>query len=165
MRHGDETAEILRAAICDDELVPVIGKGRGVNRSTENPLEVHVLADVALPLQYGRLTPWELEQPDVFQPMLLRGIATDSPADAAALHPALFGNVEQAKKAYQRSVFKGQNPISTPYREMSLKSATYRRPGRGRSWQLAYWLSGTAEDARRQLDCGLGEKVEWRPDE
>ncbi|MFC3616122.1 hypothetical protein ACFORG_20460 [Lutimaribacter marinistellae] len=164
VRHDDETAEILRAAICDDELVQVIGRGRGVNRSGDHPLEVHVLADVALPLDYDRLTTRELEQPDVLQKMLLRGIATDSPGDAAVLHPDLFRNEKQSQKEFERSGFKRQNPMKGSYREMSLKSAAYRRPGRGRSWQSAYWLSGTAEDARGQLESGLGDDVEWRSD-
>ena len=53
-RHEDPQAELLRAAICDDELIQAIGRGRGVNRSAANPLEVHVLADVLLPLVHDR---------------------------------------------------------------------------------------------------------------
>ena len=52
--HADDKAELLRAAICDDELIQAIGRGRGVNRSADDPLEVHVLADVALPLVHDR---------------------------------------------------------------------------------------------------------------
>ncbi|MBY8978288.1 hypothetical protein KHP62_20940 [Rhodobacteraceae bacterium NNCM2] len=36
--HADDRAETLRAAICDDELVQAIGRGRCVNRSASNPL-------------------------------------------------------------------------------------------------------------------------------
>ena len=109
--HADDKAELLRAAICDDEVLQAIGRGRGVNRSADDPLEVHVLADVALPLVHDRIVAWETVQPDLFQRMLLAGIAVDSPGDAAVLHPSLFSNGEQAKKAFQRSGFKGQNPI------------------------------------------------------
>ena len=87
MEHEDEMAELLRAAICDDELIQAIGRGRGVNRTAANPLEVHVLADVALPLVHDRVLAWETEVPDIVQRMLLAGIAVDSPADAAVLHP------------------------------------------------------------------------------
>lgn len=162
LRHEDDNTETLRAAICDDEVIQVVGRGRGVNRTPENPLEVHILADLALPLVFDRLTTWDVERPDVFQQMLMDGVAVDSPADAAALHPGLLGNAEQAKKVFARGVFKGQNPIKHSYREMSLKSAVYRRAGRGRGWQHACWFDGDAEAARRYLEAVLGDLAQWR---
>ena len=85
--HKDTGVELLRAAVCDDELIQAIGRGRGVNRTETNPLEVHVLANVALPLVHDRVLTWETVSPDIVQRMLLAGVAVDSPADAAALHP------------------------------------------------------------------------------
>ena len=55
-----------------------------MNRSAKDPLEVHVLADVALPLVYDLLTTSDVECLDVLQQMLLAGVAVDSPTDAAA---------------------------------------------------------------------------------
>ena len=162
--HADPMAETLRAAICDDELIQAIGRGRGVNRTAADPLEVHVLADVALPLVHDRLLTWATETPDSLQRMLLAGIAVDSPGDAAALHSRLFDNAEQAKKAFQRSLFGGHFPIEIPYREMSLKSAAYRRTGRGRSWQRAWWIDGAADEAKAMLERAIGPLAEWRPD-
>lgn len=140
IEHEDPDAELLRSAVCMDEVIQAIGRGRGVNRSAANPLEVQVLADEALPLVHDRVVAWDVLVPDIFQRMLLAGCAVDSPADAAALHPVLFQNVEQAKKALQRGVFGGHFPISNLYRDLSLKSATYRRQGRGRSWQRVWWI-------------------------
>lgn len=162
--HTDDRAEVLRAAICDDEMIQAIGRGRGVNRTAENPLELHVLADVALPLVHDRLSCWEFEVPDVVQRMLLAGIAVDSPDHATKLYPQLFGNAEAAKKTFQRGGFKGQTPIRNPYREMSLKWASYRRPGKGRGWQRAYWIAGTAADAKADLERAIGSLAEWHPD-
>lgn len=164
LRHTDDQAETLRAAICDDELIQVVGRGRGVNRNANDPLEVHVLADVALPLVYDSLTVWDVERPDIVQRMLLAGVAVDSPADATALHPDMFSSANEAKLAFSRAAFKGQNPIYTSYREMTLKSAAYRRTGRGRSWQRVWWIEGDANAARGKLECVLGELAEWRPD-
>ena len=98
---SDDKAELLRAAICDDEVIQAIGRGRGVNRTADDPLEVHVLADVALPLVHDRLLAWETVRPTSFQRMLLAGVAVDSPADAALLHPALFSR--RAAGARRRS--------------------------------------------------------------
>lgn len=97
--HADERAEILRTAICDDELIQAIGRGRGVNRTSANPLEVHVLADVALPLVHDRLSSWNDEEPNVMQRMLLAGVATNSPTDAAVLHPQSCSPALNARKS------------------------------------------------------------------
>ena len=70
------------------KLEQAVGRGRGVNRTADNPLEVHVLADVALPLVHDQVLAWETVAPDLVQRMLLAGMAVDSPSDAAALHPA-----------------------------------------------------------------------------
>jgi hypothetical protein len=152
VRHAHAQAEELRRAICDDEVLQAIGRGRGVNRTEANPLEVHVLADVALPLRFDRIEPWEAVKPDIIHRMLLAGVAVTSPADAAALHPDLFRNAEQAKKVFERDGFKGQNPIGSSYREMSLNSAAYHRTGAGLGTQRAYWLSGMATQVRAELE-------------
>jgi hypothetical protein len=163
MRHEDPKAELLRAAICDDEVIQAIGRGRGVNRTAANPLEVHVLADVALPLAHDRLLVWEMEKPTILQRMLLDGIAIDSPGDAAVLHPDLFINADQAQKAFERAGFSRQTPPII-IGEMSAKSAAYRRPGRGRGWQRAWWVDGSAEEARAALERAIGLLDGWKLD-
>jgi hypothetical protein len=164
IEHEDLKAELLRAAVCDDEIIQAIGRGRGVNRTEADPLKVQVLADVALPVEYDRVVSWDSCMPDVFQQVLLAGVAVESPADAAALHPGLFRGEKQAQKAFERAGFKRQIPIDNPYREMSLKSAVYRRGGRGRSWQTAWWGSGTKEEVRLRLEQTLGVLEGWEPD-
>ena len=154
--HADDKAELLRAAICDDEVIQAIGRGRGVNRTADDPLEVHVLADVALPLVHDEIIAWGAVAPDIVQRMLLVGVAVDSPADAARLHPTLFANEKQAQKAFERAGFKRQNPMDNTYRGMSLKSAAYRRGGRGRSWQRAWWIDGPADAVLGTLEKALG---------
>jgi len=163
LAHPDPAAETLRAAICDDELIQAIGRGRGVNRTEGNPLDVFVLADVALPLVHDRLTTWEAECPGILQRMLLEGVAVDSPADAVALHPSLFSGEKQAQKVFEREGFKRQNPLRDPTGEMSLKSAAYRRPGRGRPWQRCWWLDGSADEAKARLEAVLGQLTGWEP--
>lgn len=155
---------MLRAAVCDDEVVQAIGRGRGVNRTAETPLQVHILADLALPLVHDRVTSWDLEAPDLWQQMLLDGVAVDSPGDAAALHPGLLRNGQQAKMAFEREGFKAQTPMSTSYRDLCLKSARYRRSGRGRSWQRACWLDASEEAVREELEDRLGPMAGWQPE-
>ena len=118
IRHEEVGAEILRAAICDDEVMQSLGRGRGVNRTAANPLEVHVLADVVLPIAYERVQAWQVVCPDIVQEMLLGGIEADSPADAARMHPDLFGSVDAADCAFRRVGFNRQNPIGNIYRNV-----------------------------------------------
>lgn len=162
--HEAPNAELLRAAICNDELLQAIGRGRGVNRTAADPLEVHLLADVAVPMLHDRVSNWEMEKPTVLLRMLLAGIAVDSPTDAVALHPDLFNSAEQARKAFDRSGFGGHFPHRDPLWDLSAKSAAYRRPGRGCSWRRAYWLDGDSDAARLALEAALGPLAEWRPD-
>lgn len=163
IEHEDPKAELMRAAVCDDEVIQAIGRGRGVNRTAANPLEVQVLADVALPLIHDSVVLWDSVKPDLMQMMLLAGLAVDSPADAAALHPELFDTVAAADHAFRRAGFNRQNPIGTTYREMAVKSARYRRAGRGRSWQRAWWTSGTADKVQLRLEQTLGFLEGWEP--
>ncbi|MBS8228422.1 hypothetical protein DYI42_19530 [Vannielia litorea] len=127
------------------------------------PLDVHVLADVALPLIYDEITVWEAVKPDLFQRMLLAGVAVDSPGDAAILQPVLFTSSNQAKQAFEAALFKCQTPMYDSYREMTLKSAAYRRAGRGRGWQRVWWIGYGGEGAMRsRIEGVLGPLAEWR---
>ena len=162
--HEDREAEIIRASICDDEVMQALGRGRGVNRTEINPLEVHLLSDVALPMIYDLVQSWDVACPDIVHEMLLAGLAVDAPADAARLHLALFQTTDQAEKAFQRAGFGGQNPIENTYREMAVKCAAYRRGGKGHGWQKAYWIIGTADESRALLEAAIGPVVEWVPE-
>ncbi len=162
--HSDPTGDLIRAAVCDDELIQAVGRGRGVNRTSENPLDVHILADVVLPLEHDEVTTWDLVAPNLFQKMVLAGLAVDSPADAAVLHPELFRNAEQAKKQFGRGGFKGQTSYKDPITGMSLKSAAYRRAGRGRGWQRAWWISGSSPVALALMEAKLGPLADWLVD-
>ena len=90
MTHTDEKAELLRAAICDDEVLQAIGRGRGVNRTGANPLEVHVLADVALPLVHDADCCLGRGRPDLFSACCWRASRSTAPQTQRCSIPALF---------------------------------------------------------------------------
>jgi hypothetical protein len=161
VQHEDPQAEVLRAAICDDEVIQAIGRGRGVNRTADNPLEVQVLADVALPLVHDRVVAWDTIVPDIVQRMLLAGVAVDSPTDAAVLHVGLLLSSDAFESAFRRAGFNRQNPIDNTYRGMTVKSARYSKGGRGQGFQMAYWLDGDAATVRATLEQALGPLVVW----
>jgi hypothetical protein len=56
LRHPDPLAEAVRFAVCEGELVQAVGRGRGVRRSDDRPLDVLILTNVAIPLPIDELT-------------------------------------------------------------------------------------------------------------
>ena len=58
-QHPDPRAEAVRWAICEAELIQAIGRGRGVNRSADNPLQIDILTNVCLPIEVDEVTTWD----------------------------------------------------------------------------------------------------------
>ena len=50
-QHPDPRAEAVRWSICEAELIQTIGRGRGVNRTAANPLQIDILTNVCLPIE------------------------------------------------------------------------------------------------------------------
>jgi putative DNA primase/helicase len=72
-RHPDECAEVVRWAICETGIIQAIGRGRGVNRSAENPLQIDILTNIVLPIEVDKVTTWNRIQPSLAQIMRGRG--------------------------------------------------------------------------------------------
>ena len=53
--HPDPVAEAIRWQACEGELVQIIGRGRGINRTAANPLDVFVLGNTVLPMPVTKL--------------------------------------------------------------------------------------------------------------
>jgi hypothetical protein len=112
-QHVDPVAEAVRWQVCEAELVQAIGRGRGVNRTAETPLDVDVLGDVVLPVTVDEALPWE-EPSELVEPLALHGLVTTSPADLARVWPRVWPNVKAADRTLARARAggsKGQNPI------------------------------------------------------
>jgi hypothetical protein len=77
------------------------------------------------------------------------------------LHPQLFGTPDMAESEFRRAGFNRQNPGDHTYREMTVKSARYRRAGRGRSWQRVWWPDGAEGDVHAELSSRLGQIDGW----
>jgi hypothetical protein len=141
-RHPDAVAEAIRWQICEGEIVQIVGRGRGVNRTAADPLEVLVLTDRPLPLPVADTVAWEELEPVPADLMLAEGgVALLDAADAAQAYPALWpnragtaGSPEAARKAFQRA-----RCGTSPNRELPhggcpapLARVAYQRTGSGR---------------------------------
>lgn len=137
--YADETAEAVRAAITDAEVIQAIGRARGVNRTADDPVNVWVFADVVTPLVVQEVLEWRDVAPSAVDRMACRGVVLTSPADAAAIFPDLFATPKAAERALYRSREQAgdfpPSPLIIPsHKEEGDKSGievTYRPRGRG----------------------------------
>jgi putative DNA primase/helicase len=104
-RHPDPIAEALRWSICEAELIQSIGRGRGVNRTAETPLQVDLLTNVPLPFAIEEAGPFRDFEPSPFDLMAARGLVVPDtgahgvwPMVAAAL-PDIFKTDQAARDA------------------------------------------------------------------
>lgn len=136
--HVDQIAEAVRWSICEGELIQAIGRGRGVNRAADTPLEIDLFTDVVLPVAVDVLVPWSELRPTRRDLMALSGIALENAADMAACFPDLWPSREAAKKDGQR---KGTNGYYRDFynSRMSPSSVevTYRPEGSGHRTRTA----------------------------
>jgi hypothetical protein len=115
--HPDPLAEAIRWQICEGELLQAIGRGRGVNRDANSPLQIDVLCNLPLPIAVDEAAAFETFEPTPAALMQARGFevldtsAKGAWAVVAAILPDVFETAEAARKAAERS--HGQNPIRT----------------------------------------------------
>jgi putative DNA primase/helicase len=111
--HPDPRAEAIRWAICEGELVQAIGRGRGVNRTEANPLQIDILTNVCVPIEVDEVTTWKKIQPGSAQIMRARGAVPLTYADMATAYPDLFPSREAAKKLLGARLKTGDKPLLT----------------------------------------------------
>jgi len=120
-QHPDERAEAVRWQICEAELIQAIGRGRAVNRTADNPLQIDILTNYALPIVVDELTTWPLIQPGFAEMLRSRGAVPLNYRDLSTAYPDLFSTAEAARKALYREIRHsdqrlGQKPRTNAYR-------------------------------------------------
>ncbi len=114
-RHPNAIAEQFRESICEHEIIQIIGRGRGADRTYADPLDVLVLTDVPLDLPVAEFitaeslepSPWDLQ-------FAAGGIAYESPAAAAKAYPTLWRKDRAAEWAFKeyRETLRGANDVT-----------------------------------------------------
>lgn len=125
--HPHPLAEAARAGCCEDQLVQIVGRARGVNRTEDNPVLVLVLADVPLQVQVDEFRPWIPASLD--DAILAEGAWTESAEDAARFWPEIIKTPMALKDArrgqsveFSYNRFQYENPTHCT-------RLTYQRPG------------------------------------
>ena len=128
--HPNALAEQILESIVVDQVIQAMGRGRGVNRGPDNPVDVHVWSDVPLPLPIDTFVDaYDILNPSIGERQLARnGIAFGSATDVAKAFPDLCSSRAAPRKAMRRpeSVSKprgeAQQHIINPYMQMCLTS-------------------------------------------
>ena len=146
-RHPDPIAEAIRWQICEGQLMQVIGRGRGVNRTAANPLDVLVLTDAPLPVPVTESLSYEDLKPAPDDLMMASGgVVFANARHASATYPNLWSTHMAAEHAIRRGVLHSCNRIDYSYRNGGLlgpKSwvaarADYRLVGAGQKTVTAW---------------------------
>lgn len=141
-----------------------IGRGRGVNRTADRPLEVIVVSDAVLPVPVDRFASQdEVLRTSPNDEMLAQGgVAYEDSTAAHEAYPDHWPTLEAAKKALQR-----QNTGTFWYNDTSIPKChpdrvvhvVYQRAGAKRRKGLALVDLLMAPDPRAAIESALGELV------
>lgn len=167
-RHIDRLAEALRWQVCEGELIQIIGRGRGVSRIAENPLDVLICCDVPLPLPVDEVVPAaELALSASDRMLLEAGIALENAAHAFKAFPNLWPSLAAAKKAAERgklATFPYKRSLLGECRQL-LQKVTYQVATQGQSKSIAWVDTTFLANPASWLAARLGPlaffRVEW----
>jgi putative DNA primase/helicase len=102
-QHPDPYAEAVRWQICEGALVQAIGRGRGVNRTEADPLQIDVITDVVLPVEVDELVEWKVAQYGPLEVMIAIGYRLGEGRDASGMAVRLFPDGWKNEHAYRQA--------------------------------------------------------------
>jgi hypothetical protein len=102
-QHPDPGAEAVRWQICEGALVQAVGRGRGVNRTEQDPLQIDVIADVVLPIEVDEVVDWKAAQPGQFVVMAAQGWRFGDGRDVSGMAVRLLPDGWKNEHAFRQS--------------------------------------------------------------
>jgi len=158
---SDQMAQACLDRIRDAELIQAIGRGRGVNRTEADPLDVLVIGDGFLPFAvHDAAGAWDaMPKRNVIGAQIeLGGIAYAGAAAAFAAYGKALSPSQDALKTEIRRL--GDIPLLGSYRALSPSPMTLirlRRDKRAPSWTEALVDLAQHPDPRSAIEAQLGE--------
>ena len=107
--HPDPIAEAVRWSIAEAGVLQAIGRGRAVNRSENDPLQIDIISTLVLPLAVDEVLGDDAIKPDPFTVMAGRGLVVANSAShgkwgvVQKALPDLFPTEDAARKALSRT--------------------------------------------------------------
>jgi putative DNA primase/helicase len=155
---GDGLAETIRRSICENQVEQIIARARGVNRTADNPVEIHALTNVPLEQRVDQIG--EYQSPSIDDELFaISGVWLSSVGDMAKVHGL---NRNTLKSGRQRM---GAIPYKNIYYETApnLRTVNYQVSGAGRTQQTAVFDTTAIDDIDAWLTERLGELKYCRP--
>jgi hypothetical protein len=166
-RHPHSIPEAVRWHATEGELIQILGRARGADRTAATPVAVVMMVNTVIPIPIDRVIAADLLAPSVVDKMLAAGaMALTNPADAADCYPGLWGTHEGARTAWKRGTLvhllidkylSGNEPEIA-----KLALATYQRTGRGQRPTQALFDTLLVPDPRGWLEKRLGALALFR---
>jgi hypothetical protein len=143
--HPDPFCESVRYQKTEDELIQALGRGRGVNRTKQTPLDIDLLFDTVLPITVDEVTYWDA--PSLFYATAFDdGVMLESPVDLMKVWPALWPN----RKAASRCIKEGVPNIP------GFESVVYQLAGAKMKQRVGHFDLSKIPDPRLWLERNLG---------
>ncbi|WP_407927968.1 DEAD/DEAH box helicase family protein [Belnapia arida] len=131
-RHPDPIAERIRRQLCEHQLIQLIGRGRGVNRTAANPLSVLLLTNRPIGEPVDAVTTWSEIAPSAADMMLATsGIAIGNAVDAAQAY-SLWPSAAAARQAFRRCRTHPIEDLKLWGCRRALNTGSYQLAGPGR---------------------------------
>lgn len=166
-RHPHPIADAMRWHATEGELIQILGRARGADRTTANPVDILMMVNTMIPIPIERVIAAESLSPSVVDRMLAAGgVALTNPADAADCYPGLWGTGEGARTAWKRGTLvhslidkylSGSEP-----KIAALTLATYQRVGRGQRPTQALFDTYLVPDPLSWLEVRFGPLATFR---
>jgi putative DNA primase/helicase len=163
----------VRYQICEAELTQALGRGRGVNRTADTPLDIDLLVDACLPVTVDEVIHWA--EPSAMVEMAVDGVVLSSPIDMTRLYPKVWANERAAYRTLETlntltKSFKnilpgtsGQSPCKIYYQGLcqGVRSVTYQPDGPKKKRRIAWFNPELAPDPRAWLEDRLGPLAQF----
>ena len=90
-RHPNVVAEAVRWHILEGELIQIIGRARGGNRTKDNPVDILVMTNAPLPIPVEHLiSASDLDPSPADFMMAAGGVSFENPADASTSYQHIW---------------------------------------------------------------------------
>jgi len=158
--HPHETAEAIRASICDDQSLQITGRARGANRTAIDPVKIIVFGNIPV------IEPDQLEEyrhPTVDDYMLAEGVWLENAEDAVRVTPALK-SAAAVRKSKSRDTIQS---VTFSYKDIligkchSLELVTYKKAGARQKRHVLVYDTRVISDIKAWLADHFGELVEF----
>jgi putative DNA primase/helicase len=146
-QHPDPEVEAVRYQIHEAELVQALGRGRGVNRTADDPLDADLLFDTALPVTVDEALRWQV--PSLLIETAIEGVMLTAECDLMKLWPLLWPNRTAATRTLKAGVLKLPG----------FERVEYQLAGPKRKQRIGFFDLTLIPDPRKWLSTRLGRLI------